>query len=786
MRKPSIEPKRVEAAPASGYDDCTRGCYSWQTAVVPLGDGELHLVAMTSRRNLTHHACFWGYKLPFGLYNSCLTMLNLRCLGIVFDLDETLIVANTSRSSERVPPLSDNHQPLTRPVIRLQERNIILTRINPLIRDTSVLVQLRPAWEDLRSYLIAKGRKRFEVYVCTMAERDYALEMWRLLDPDSRLINSIQLQDRMVCVKSGLKKSLLNVFHDGSCHPGMALVIDDRLKVWDEKDQSRVHVVPAFTPYYAPQAEANCSVPVLCVARNVACIVRGCFFKDFDEGLLPRIGNVLYEDDINDIPSAPDVGNYLTTEDESVAVANGNRDSVPFDGMADAEVERRMKEASANAQAIHPTVANFVMPVVPAQNFVSSSVAPLAPPLGMMPPPFSQPAAQPAFSDSLQGSPAREEGEVPESELDPDTRRRLLILQHGQDTRDPTPPLPVIPPVQVPVPPVQPHGNWFPAEDGMNPDNLNKGSAGCPLELDTMLYEKTQPPHPSFFHGGDNPVSSDRFSYQNQSFPSQLPHAEDQRMLQNHAPPKYRFFSVVASRHVPSSQRNIQIEPGRRFAQSPGTSAGILEEIALKCGSKVEYRSILCDTAELQFSIEITIGNRIAYNDILSHHNSLRLTNNGTPHWAKVIPLGTTLDPLSQINVPFDCKVEPSFVGENTKNVLLVSAYVKLCCKESTKWTKDLSSLYKWVLLSGPAGIRNGSWLEPFGITLIRNGLWLESSRMTLIHHGSRTIADIVEYPSHPIRHGSKTVADKGFRAVVDECFCSSEPLRHKWCHMHC
>ncbi|KAG2652613.1 hypothetical protein PVAP13_1NG367600 [Panicum virgatum] len=341
-----------------------------KTAVVPLGDEELHLVAMTSRRNLTNHACFWGYRLPFGLYNSCLTMLNLRCLGIVFDLDETLIVANTSRSFEDridalqrklnnetdpqrrngmlsevkryqddksilkqyiegdqvcddgkvykaqpevVPPLSDNQQPMTRPIIRLQDKNIILTRINPLIRDTSVLVRLRPAWVDLRSYLIARGRKRFEVYVCTMAERDYALEMWRLLDPDSRLINSVQLHDRMVCVKSGLKKSLLNVFHDGSCHPGMALVIDDRLKVWDEKDQSRVHVVPAFTPYYAPQAEANCSIPVLCVARNVACNVRGSFFKDFDEGLLPRISNISYEDE-NDISSAPDVGNYLIAE----------------------------------------------------------------------------------------------------------------------------------------------------------------------------------------------------------------------------------------------------------------------------------------------------------------------------------------------------------------------------------------------------------------------------------------------------------------------------------------
>lgn len=71
------------------------------------------------------------------------------------------------------------------------------------IRDTSVLVRLRHAWEDLRSYLTAKGRKRFEVYVCTMAEREYALEMWRLLDPESHLISSKQLADRIACVKSG-------------------------------------------------------------------------------------------------------------------------------------------------------------------------------------------------------------------------------------------------------------------------------------------------------------------------------------------------------------------------------------------------------------------------------------------------------------------------------------------------------------------------------------------------------------------------------------------------------
>ncbi|KAM7271683.1 hypothetical protein ACFE04_030897 [Oxalis oulophora] len=104
---------------------------------------------------------------------------------------------------EEVPLLADGREKVLRPVIRLLDKNIVLTRINPEIRDTSVLVRLRPAWEDLRSYLTAKGRKRFEVYVCTMAERDYALEMWRLLDPELSLISAKQLQDRVVCVKSG-------------------------------------------------------------------------------------------------------------------------------------------------------------------------------------------------------------------------------------------------------------------------------------------------------------------------------------------------------------------------------------------------------------------------------------------------------------------------------------------------------------------------------------------------------------------------------------------------------
>ncbi|KAI8011807.1 RNA polymerase II C-terminal domain phosphatase-like 1 [Camellia lanceoleosa] len=72
-----------------------------------LGGDELHLVAMASRKNDGRCLCFWGFNVALGLYNSCLVMLNLRCLGIVFDLDETLIVANTMRSSilqDALPP----------------------------------------------------------------------------------------------------------------------------------------------------------------------------------------------------------------------------------------------------------------------------------------------------------------------------------------------------------------------------------------------------------------------------------------------------------------------------------------------------------------------------------------------------------------------------------------------------------------------------------------------------------------------------------------------------------
>ncbi|XP_050214577.1 RNA polymerase II C-terminal domain phosphatase-like 1 [Mercurialis annua] len=649
-----------------------------KSAVMLLQGGEeLHLVAMFSKKEEKQYPCFWCFNVSAGLYNSCLVMLNLRCLGIVFDLDETLIVANTMRSfedriealqrkistevdpqrisgmlsevkryqddkiilkqyvendqvvengrviktqAEVVLALSDNHQTIVRPLIRLQERNIILTRINPQIRDTSVLVRLRPAWEELRSYLTARGRKRFEVYVCTMAERDYALEMWRLLDPESNLISSKELLDRIVCVKSGLRKSLFNVFQDGICHPKMALVIDDRLKVWDEKDQPRVHVVPAFAPYYAPQAEASNAVPVLCVARNVACNVRGGFFKEFDEGLLQKIPEISFEDDMKDIPSPPDVSNYLASEDD-VSAVNGNKDPLSFDGMADAEVEKRLKEAI--SVTTYPSTATNIDPrLVPPLQYAMPSSS------GSVPVPTSQLATATYASmqfpkaassvkpmgqvgppePSFQSSPAREEGEVPESELDPDTRRRLLILQHGQDVRDPPASesaFPVRAPIQISAPRVQPRGSWAPAEEEMSPRQLGRAiHREFPMDPEPMNIEKHRPHHPSFFPKVESSVPSERMLHEKQRLPKVAPFKDD-RLRLNQAMSNYQSFSGEENPLSRSSSSNKDLEfESDQAVSSAETPVGVLQEIAMKSGAKVDFRHSLVNSRDLQFSVE--------------------------------------------------------------------------------------------------------------------------------------------------------------------------------------
>lgn len=141
--------------------------------------------------------------------------------------------------------------------------------------------------------------------------------------------------------------------------------------------------------------------------------------------------------------------------------------------------------------------------------------------------PLTKPMGQVApLEPSLHGSPAREEGEVPESELDPDTRRRLLILQHGQDTRELTPsepPFPLRPPVPVSAPPpppppprVLPRGGWFPVEDEMGPQQLNRAvPKEFPVDSEPLRIERHRPHHPSYFPKIESSITSDRVHHEN-------------------------------------------------------------------------------------------------------------------------------------------------------------------------------------------------------------------------------------------------------------------------------
>lgn len=660
------------------YNTCLKEA---KTAIIPIAGKELHLVAMLSRNRRDQMPCFWGYNISSGMYNSCLGMLNLRCLAIVFDLDETLIVANTLRSfedridalqrkigtevdpqrvsgmaaelkryqedkailkqyadndqifdngkvikaeSEVVRSQSDKTHPIIRPLIRLQDRNMILTRINPNIRDTSVLVRLRPAWEELRTYLTLKGRKRFEVYICTMSERDYALEMWRLLDSEARLINPAELLDRVLCVKPGFKKSLLNVFHDGFCHPKMAMVIDDRLKVWEDKDQPRVHVVPAFAPYYAPQAETSCPVPVLCVARNVACNVRGGFFKDFDEGLLQKMADVFYEADVKSLLPAPDVSNYLISDDD----LNVNRDLPLPEGMADSEVERRLIPQESNAAVQPDTTSNGVdnqdikmttHSVDQMQPTVVPSTNSQAQPSRMEPAieqnqEYSQgiaavkpfvPQTHNAIESGVQGSPSREEGEVHDTELDPDTRRRLLILQHGQDTgkhNSVDPPFPVRP-LKITLPPNQAPGGWLGPEEEMSPRQITRPSQGPSLQPDSLSFDKQRLPQPSYYHGPENSLANDRCFDESKRRLPEDGYFGDDKLKNNHMIPD--SFSHSEDEDSSMNKTSSNLKPGRVNALIASNTVGVLQEIAAKCGAKVEFISLLNTTMELEFSVEV-------------------------------------------------------------------------------------------------------------------------------------------------------------------------------------
>lgn len=65
----------------------------------------------------------------------------------------------------------------------------IFTRTDPKSSDTSMLVWLRPGYEDLLNLLAEK--QHYQGYVYADGGEQYAREVWRLLDPDHKYIQVI-------------------------------------------------------------------------------------------------------------------------------------------------------------------------------------------------------------------------------------------------------------------------------------------------------------------------------------------------------------------------------------------------------------------------------------------------------------------------------------------------------------------------------------------------------------------------------------------------------------------
>ncbi|CAD7703580.1 unnamed protein product [Ostreobium quekettii] len=322
------------------HEDCMRDGHC---LVVGLGDdSEVVLAPVQTHKGDGAHALFWGYCILRGVV-SCGSLLfeNGGQLPAVFDLDETLVLANSGHNlgqrleaaSRQMQDLHDqlecctvkeereklqaqiaaveheqvllreDHQMVqsyaesnkvevngqvyhareetvesgngvtSRPIIRIPEAGLVLTRIDSSKPETSMVIRIRPGWENLRAYLsgqMENKRQKWKVFVCTAAEREYAHEAWRLLDTAGDLIPAAERPSRIF--SGARKKSLMHTLKLGPfspeplpahCVSGMniaplvegvsemplALIIDDRLDVWDRRNRSQIVQVTPYLHY---------------------------------------------------------------------------------------------------------------------------------------------------------------------------------------------------------------------------------------------------------------------------------------------------------------------------------------------------------------------------------------------------------------------------------------------------------------------------------------------------------------------------------------------------------
>ncbi|XP_040361451.1 RNA polymerase II C-terminal domain phosphatase-like 2 isoform X2 [Rosa chinensis] len=134
------------------------------------------------------------------LYRSGVSLLDNRYLGIVLNLEKIFIEWNNKQSfALKIQGLQsvdgDTHSAeidryeMNKPVIRVPNRNIVLTRIDPKDPSTSILVRVRPGWKDFRKYLVGKNSRHFHVFACMESSDDFVTKLWSdVLAPRAYLV----------------------------------------------------------------------------------------------------------------------------------------------------------------------------------------------------------------------------------------------------------------------------------------------------------------------------------------------------------------------------------------------------------------------------------------------------------------------------------------------------------------------------------------------------------------------------------------------------------------------
>jgi hypothetical protein len=201
-----------------------------------------------------------------------------------------------------------------RPLLELPS-GALLTRPDPAQAWTSMAFRLRPGWPAARAFLagaldargeaLARPAPPIAAFVCTTAEREYAHEAWRALDPSAEapLIAPAARRRRIVCVdgkaaRGGPCKSVLDALGlapaarppaalggpPRSAMP-LAVVVDDRDDVWEEDARAQLLQVKAFS-YLDAAREAAGRAPAeggaLARVRAALLEVRSAVFKAVD------------------------------------------------------------------------------------------------------------------------------------------------------------------------------------------------------------------------------------------------------------------------------------------------------------------------------------------------------------------------------------------------------------------------------------------------------------------------------------------------------------------------